>query len=70
MTDPKDPSPVPPQMTAERTHFKPCQRCGETDHCACFHSACCYCGSKEHKAPPEAHTEESRESAPYAGVSG
>lgn len=25
-----------------------CARCGEPDHCACFHYACCVCGSKEH----------------------
>lgn len=23
-------------------------RCGDTDHCACYHDACCTCGSKQH----------------------
>lgn len=27
-----------------------CARCGETDHCACWHDACCTCGSKSHAA--------------------
>jgi hypothetical protein len=25
-----------------------CERCGELDHCACYHDACCTCGGKEH----------------------
>lgn len=25
-----------------------CIRCGDTGHCACYHGACCTCGSKEH----------------------
>jgi hypothetical protein len=29
-------------------HRVPCERCGEEDHCACMHGACCECGSKEH----------------------
>jgi hypothetical protein len=29
-------------------HFIPCERCGESSHCACYHRACCKCGSKEH----------------------
>ena len=27
-----------------------CARCGEPDHCACWHDACCTCGSKDHAA--------------------
>lgn len=25
-----------------------CVRCGDLGHCACFHDACCTCGSKDH----------------------
>jgi hypothetical protein len=25
-----------------------CERCGDPGHCACYHDACCTCGSKEH----------------------
>lgn len=25
-----------------------CVRCGDGDHCACWHGACCSCGSKDH----------------------
>jgi hypothetical protein len=36
-------------------HYFPCSRCGEKEHCACWHDACCFCGSKEHSAPKEVH---------------
>lgn len=32
-----------------------CARCGASDHCACYHAACCYCGSKNHITPCGEH---------------
>jgi len=42
-------------MDIAKVHYKPCRRCGALDHCGCFHVACCYCGSKEHRLEAEQH---------------
>lgn len=53
--DEEVPDPRSYQLEGVLQHYFPCRRCGEAPHCACYHGACCYCGSKGHRGAAAEH---------------